>query len=436
MRVALLSRAAHPLHEPGGLERAVYHLALHLRAQGVETVLFTRPATRAGSFPGEVVSIPYGGETETPPAATRLGRLLAHGSILDRTLRYPRFAARLGEAVAERVRAGAIDVVHAQGLTALGYGRLRRGDPRLKAPLVVNPQGMEEHKTHGLKRHALSRLRRLSRETAGFADRVIATDESTRGEVPRYLGVDPARVVVLPNGIDVLEIERATPSDPARVAREALPALAGAHPVILSVGRLEGYKGFFDTWEALRSLHAEGRLPWGWLWVVVGDGPHRQELSRRVLYGDLAQRFSAVRRGSSSAADLRNHVVMPGRVSEAVLHALYESADVFVHATRFEGSSLVTLEAMAHALPVIATRAGGIPDKVVEGETGFLVEPGDVGALAARLTEVVGDPDRRKAMGALGRVRARSLFAWPEIASRTIRLYEQLLASPAGRGAS
>lgn len=433
MRVALLSRAAHPLHEPGGLERAVYHLALHLRAQGVETVLFTRPPTRAGSFPGEVVSIPYGGEKEPSVITPRLGRLLAHGSILDRTLRYPRFAARVGQAVASRVRAGDVDLVHAQGLTGLGYGRLRRGDPGLRAPLVVNPQGMEEHKTRGLKRQALSRLRGLSREAAGFADRVIATDESTRGEVPVYLGVDPARVVVIPNGIDVLEIERATPSDPARVAREALPELAGAHPVILSVGRVEGYKGFFDTWEALRSLHAEGRLPWGWLWVVVGDGPHRQELSRRVLYGDLAQRF---RSGGSPASDLRRHVVMPGRVSEAVLHALYESADVFVHATRYEGSSLVTLEAMAHGLPVIATRAGGIPDKVVEGETGFLVEPGDVAALATRVAHVLADPDGRRAMGALGRTRARSLFAWPAIATRTIALYEQLLAAPAGRGAA
>jgi len=154
------------------------------------------------------------------------------------------------------------------------------------------------------------------------------------------------------------------------------------------------------------------------------------------LYGDLAQRFAAARSGGSPRVDLRNHVVLLGRVSEPVLHALYQTADVFVHATRYEGSSLVTLEAMAHGLPVIATRAGGIPDKVVEGETGFLVDPGDVGALGARVAELVGDPARRSAMGALGRTRARSLFAWPGIASRTIALYEELLAAPAARGAS
>src|SRR6185436_1394491 len=110
LRVALLSRGALPLHPPGGLERAVFHLAKHLRGQGVETVLFTRPATREGSFPGEVVTVEYGRSDA------------AHGRILDRTLNYPRFSRRLGEAVAERVRKGAVDVVHAQGLTALGYG--------------------------------------------------------------------------------------------------------------------------------------------------------------------------------------------------------------------------------------------------------------------------------------------------------------------------
>ena len=69
---------------------------------------------------------------------------------------------------------------------------------------------------------------------------------------------------------------------------------------------------------------------------------------------------------------------LAGRVGDGVLHALYARADAFVHATRYEGSSLVTLEAMAHGLPVVATRAGGIPDKVVDGETGLLVAPGDV----------------------------------------------------------
>lgn len=400
MRVALLTRAAHPLHSPGGLERAVYLLATHLQARGVETVLLTRPATRPGRFPGEVVIVPY----RTLP----VGR---HGRVLDRSLNYPGFALRLGRAAAELVRAGRVDVVHAQGLCALGYGRARRKDPALVAPLVMNPQGMEEHQTSGLKHLALARLRALSREAARLSDRVIATDEATRDEVPRLLGVDPSRVVVLPNGIDPEDLRRATPGDAARLARQALPTLAGAAPVFLSVGRLEAYKGFGDALAAFERLAEHGRLPQRWAWVVVGEGPYRRVLERRR------------RRG------LASHLVLAGRVSDTLLHALYARADVFVHATRFEGSSLVTLEAMAHGLPVVATRAGGLPDKVLDGRTGRLVPPGDVDALAGALAELAGAADRRRAMGKLGLELALERFSWPVLAERTLALYEELVAA-------
>jgi glycosyltransferase involved in cell wall biosynthesis len=400
VRVALLSRSTHPLHPPGGLEKAVYHLARHLEACGVKTLLFTRPATYPGRFPGEVVEIRYGSL-----------KGLRHGRVLDRTLHYPAFAERVGRAVAERVRAGAVDLVDAQGLTALGYGRLRRRDPGLRAPLVMNPQGMEEHKTRGLKRLALRRLRRLSREAARLADRVVATDEATRDELPHHLGVDPSRVVVLPNGIDPEEIRSGTPSDAAEVAQRLIPALRDARPVLLAVGRLEAYKGFGDILDALARLHTRRGLPDAWAWVVVGEGRYLRVLRRRA-------------RGIEG---LEPHVHLAGRVSEPQLHALYARADVFVHATRYEGSSLVTLEAMAHGLPVVATRAGGIPDKVIDGRTGRLVAPGDVEGLSRGLEELTGAPERRREWGAEGRAHALENFAWPVLARRTLALYEQLL---------
>jgi glycogen synthase len=303
MRVALLSRSAHPLHDPGGMERAVYLLAKHLQSRGVETVLVTRPATREGSFPGRVVTVPYGGGGG------------GHGRVLSRTLHYPAFAARVGDTVADMVRAGEVDLVDAQGLTALGYGRRRRRDASLRAPLVMNPQGLEEHKARGLKRLALTRLRRLSREAARLADRVVATDEATRAEVPRYLGVDPTRVVVLPNGIDLAEIAALTPTDPRTVAERALPALRGADPVFLSVGRIESYKGFEDAAAALSVLHKEGRLGPDWAWVIVGEGP------------------GATRLRGGLAPEVTPHVHFAGRVEDSLLHALYERADLFVHPT-------------------------------------------------------------------------------------------------------
>jgi glycosyltransferase involved in cell wall biosynthesis len=328
-----------------------------------------------------------------------------HGTVLDRSLRYPRFVERLGEAVAERVRAGAVDVVDAQGLTALGYGRRRRNDPALRAPLVMNPQGMEEHHARGLKRAALWRLRRLSRQAAALADRVVATDESTRADVPRLLDVPEDKVVVLPNGIDPEEVARLTPADARAAAEQALPALAGAPLVLLSVGRLERYKGFDTIAAALERLDAQRALPGRWAWVLAGAGPQQRALRAR----------------------LPGHLHLLGRVDEALLHALYARADVFVHATRFEGSSLVTLEAMCHGLPVVATRAGGIPDKVVDGETGYLVPPGDDEALAGALRPLLASAEQRTAMGDRGRQRVVSRFAWSVLVERSIELYAQLL---------
>jgi len=381
------------------MERAVYLQAKHLQARGVETVLVTRPATRDGGlFPGEVVTVPYG--------SRRAG---AHGRVLDRTVHYPAFSARVGEAVARLVRERTVDIVDAQGLAALGYGRLRADDRELRAPLVMNPQGMEEHKAGGLKRLALTRLRALSQEAARLADRVVATDEATRDEVPRLLGVPADKVVVLPNGVDPDEIALLTPADPVRVVAKAVRGAGAAAPLLMSVGRIEAYKGFDDVLGALAVLHDRQALPPGWMWVIVGGGPAEKALRRRI------------------PRHLEGRVRLAGRVGDDVLHALYACANAFVHATRYEGSSLVTLEAMAHGLPVVATRAGGIPDKVVDGETGLLVPPGDVAALALALQDLLHDPARARAMGARGRVLVAQRFSCGVLIDRTLAAYDELL---------
>src|SRR5207245_3140081 len=164
------------------------------------------------------------------------------------------------------------------------------------------------------------RLRTLSREAARLADRVVATDEATRAEVPRHLGIDPSRVVVLPNGIDLDEIAAATPPDARAVAEDAVPGLRGAEPVFLSVGRLEAYKGFEDALDALGTLHAAGRLPPRWAWVLAGEGPAATRL----------------RRAPPPAG--RARVPPPGPGAERVPPAPYARADVFPHPTRYQSS--------------------------------------------------------------------------------------------------
>jgi glycosyltransferase involved in cell wall biosynthesis len=311
------------------------------------------------------------------------------------------------------VRERKVDLVHAQGLAAWGYGRLRQADPALRAaaPLIMNPHGMEEYKTpNRLKRLAYIPFRAMYSYGARAADRVIATDACTRDEVPRYLGVDPARVVVLPSAIAVAECLQ--PLDPAlqQQLRQRLH-IDDSPLILLSVSRLERNKGYHVLAEALAGLRE--RLPPGWCWVLVGEGKERRSLEAQVQRLGIAAmtRFA-------------------GRLNDAELHNLYQAADLLIHPTLYEGSSLVVLEGMIHQRPVLATRAGGIPDKVLDGRNGRLVEPGDVEGLQAGLVELLERQPDWPAMGAAGARIARERFDWPVVAQATLAVYEEML----GRG--
>ena len=145
--------------------------------------------------------------------------------------------------------------------------------------------------------------------------------------------------------------------------------------VLLSVGRLEENKGFHVLGEALAALRDHAAVIAGerWRWVLVGDGPYRGVLTRAIAAAGLTQR-----------------TLLTGRVDDRTLHAWYEAAHLFVHPTLYEGSSLVTLEAMAHRRAVVATNAGGLPDKIVTGRNGWLVPAGDPSALAAAVSGALG----------------------------------------------
>ena len=203
--------------------------------------------------------------------------------------------------------------------------------------------------------------------------------------------------------------------DPA--AGRALRVRAGIaddETVLLSVGRLEANKGFDILASALGQASATGgalaEVPWRW--VIVGAGPYRRQIE-----ADIAR------------AGIGAHVIHAGRASDADLHAWYEAASIFVHPTRYEGSSLVTLEAMAHRKPVIATRAGGLPDKVRPGQNGWLVEPGDAGGLAAAIQDAVAARTRLADLGARSRQIVAAEFAWSMLVEQQIALYEELLTA-------
>lgn len=406
LRVAVLARSVHPLHGVGGLERHVHDLVVHLARRGVAITLITRPPRdplHGSSLPARLVTVPY----VTFPGAGRRGT-----TVLDRATAYPVFGWRAGQRAAALVRTGMVDVVHGLGASVLGYAMARRRDPSLRAPLVLNPQGLEEF---GATRPDAARLKRLAyrplqvavRACAHAADAVIATDASLRPVVAAHLGIADTQVVTIPNAVDLESIDRlAGPAEGSAV--RAAHRLDPHHWLFVSTGRLEQNKGFHVMIEALAG---PGRPLPEWRWVLVGDGPWRERL-----------------RSAAAAAGLASRIIMPGRLDDARLHAWYEAADVFVHPTLYEGSSLVTLEAMAHRRAVVGTRAGGLPDKVRPGENGWLAAPGDARSLREALGEATADRPRLQPMGARGRAIVETEFAWTAVAAATEALYRRLLA--------
>ncbi|MEO5820321.1 MAG: glycosyltransferase family 4 protein [Vicinamibacteraceae bacterium] len=421
LRVAILARSVHPLHGVGGLERHVYDLLHHLARRGLSITLITQPPTTAGGLgaQGDVSplfdaasghialrTVPY----VTFPGAGRRGT-----TVIDRATAYPIFGWRAGRVAVQLVRAGQVDLVHALGASGLGYAWAYRRQ-RLSAPFVFNPQGLEEFGgTHPgfarLKRLAYTPLQVAVRACAHAADAVLATDHALVAPVRAHLAIDPARIHVVPNAVDLEMIDRArvAAAGPARALRERL-GLATGERLLLSVGRLEENKGFHVLAAALAQLGARPGHGASWRWALVGDGPFRSTIASAIETAGLASR-----------------VHLAGRVSEGELAAWYAAADVFVHPTLYEGSSLVTLEAMAGGKPVVATRAGGLPDKVRPGHTGWLVEPGSPAALADAIAEALARDDEALArFGAAGRSLVEKAFAWPVVAAQLESLYDAL----------
>lgn len=370
------------------MERHVLELARHLTRAGVRVTIVTMPPTRDAQWhePGIDLKI-----VDAP-------RLPVSG-IPDRVLNYPRWS----QAAARVIAAMPVDVVHAQGVGGYGYAQLlAKGVAH--APLVINPQGLEEFKTSFAKRTAYTPLHMAARYAAKYATAVIASDTLTVNDIPKYLNVPLDRVALIPNGIDVDAARNWVSIDVQRVLVQRL-LLARRQPLVLSVGRLEENKGFALMLDALKQIRAN--LPSKWQWLLIGEGPQREALQEKIR-----------------KYQLRDHVRLLGSVDDITLHNLYELATLFIHPTLFEGSSLVTLEAMCHARPLIGTIVGGIPDKILRGQNGYLIPPGDVQALADKILFALRDQNKLRAMGAASYQIARDRFDWRVVIQQTLQLYQ------------
>ena len=199
-------------------------------------------------------------------------------------------------------------------------------------------------------------------------------------------------VTVIHNGVDTA-VFRPYPRE--KEARAKLGAAEG-DLLLVSVGRLVGWKGVRVVLEALARAPAEVR------YVVIGTGPEEENLKR------LAQTLG-----------IAGRVCFFGRAPHEALPALLSQCDVFVQPSIGEEAfGISVVEAMACGLPVLASDNGGLPEIVAEGETGRLLPPGDVDAWAAAISDLAREPDALRTLGANARERAEAKFTWAENARR------------------
>ena len=253
------------------------------------------------------------------------------------------------------------------------------------------------------------------------ADAVVAVSAGMADDVVRcYPKVDPARVRVIHNGIDTEEYRPV--SDRSVLLEHGIDP---DRPLVIFVGRMTRQKGLPYLLKAAHAFHPGAQL------AVLASAADTPEIADEVQAG-----IDALQARRDGVYWIRQMLPKPELIQ------LFSAATVFVCPSIYEPMGIVNLEAMACETAVVATRTGGIPEVVADGETGILVpidpDPADpygaprdpdafAGAFAEAVNALLADPTRSFAMGAAGRRRAVENFSWTAIAERTRDLYASLL---------
>src|SRR5215468_5646280 len=403
MKILILTRE-YPPDVYGGAGVHVECLARELaRHAAVEVRTFGRQKVDAGSL------VVHG------YAAAALGREASEGAqAFAPVIRALRLCLSLGIEPTEA------DVVHSHTWYAAFGGLLARLIHGI--PLVVTAHSIEPLRPW--KREQLGRGADVSawveRAALEAADAVIAVSTEMRQDLLRHYGIRPERVHVIPNGVDT-DTYRPVPGR-GRLDRFGIDP---ARPYVLFVGRISRQKGLLHLIEAIPDVAPGAQV------VLCAGMPDTAELAREVE--------AAVARVQAERSGV---VWIPEMVDRPTAVELYSHASVFCCPSVYEPFGLINLEAMACEVPVVASAVGGIPEVVVDGETGRLVpvelvehagavEPRDPRGfaldLARALNAFLADPGLRRTMGVKGRQRAETLFSWAAVARRTLILYQTLV---------
>jgi starch synthase len=313
-----------------------------------------------------------------------------------------------------------VDVVHSHTWYAMFGGHLAKllhGLPHIVTAHSLEPMRPWKAEQLGAGGYALSSF--CERTAVEAADAVIAVSSAMRADIQRaYPQVDPARIEVVYNGIDTDEYA----SDPGTDALERHGVAVGV-PTVLFVGRITRQKGIVHLLDAAVEIDTGAQL------VFCAGAPDEPEVDRATR-----ERVERLRAQRSGVVWIEEMLPKPDVIQ------LLSHASVFTVPSIYEPLGIVNLEAMACGVPVVASAVGGIPEVVVDGETGLLV-PVALGAdgnpvdparfaadFAAGVNELLADPARARSLGEAGRRRTVEEFSWSAVAQRTVALYDRVIA--------
>ena len=224
---------------------------------------------------------------------------------------------------------------------------------------------------------------------------LLTVSTSSATDIADDFGVSPQQLRVVPLGVDT---ELFKPSDQPRVPGRIIAISSADRPL----------KGIGHLLHAVAKLRAEHDLELQLVAKLETNGP-TEKLIAELGISDIVHTTSGL--------------------SDEDLAALFASAEIACITSLYEGFSLPAVEAMASGTPIVASRAGALPEVLgADGECADLVTPGDVNELIAALGRQLESPERRQWLGTAGRRRALDVFSWESVAAQTVRVYEQAIA--------
>lgn len=284
-------------------------------------------------------------------------------------------------------------LIHVQCASSNAYYAIRV-KRRLNIPMVVTLQGELTMDPGGIFKGRDPFFRNLYLDTLKSADAVTACSRYTLDEAQKFFNLSfGGKGAVIYNGIDPAEYVNAAPYMHER-------------PYILAAGRLAPQKGFDVLLRAFAAL--------------IRDGGRTHDL---LLAGDGFESGNLERLTAELGVQDRVHFLGPIPHNEMI--GLFAGCSFFVLPSRLEPFGIVNLEAMASGKAVIASGVGGVPEVVLDGETGLLVPPENVGALSAAMSRLIADAGLRDSLGTAGRLRAQN-FSWQTITEQYLSVYKKV----------